>query len=87
MTGQVKFNDIGDILYVRLREGRIAKTKTFGDDRLVDVDANGVVLGVEFIGIDGELDLRGLPEQEAIRDAIVSSAVGNMNVRSDSAAA
>ena len=87
MTDQVKLNDVGDILYVHLREGEIAKTRAFGDDRLVDVDANGVVLGVEFIGIDGELDLRGLPEQEAIQDAIVSSGVGNMNVMSDSAAA
>ena len=51
MTDAVTVNDVGDILYVRLREGRIAATKALGDDRLVDVDADCVVLGVEFIGI------------------------------------
>ena len=62
MTESVRFNDVGDILYVRLREGKVATTKAFGDDRLVDLDENRAVLGVEFIGIEREIDLRGLRE-------------------------
>ncbi|MCY3567836.1 MAG: DUF2283 domain-containing protein [Chloroflexi bacterium] len=63
MKNAVTRDDVSDIVYVRLREGRIAATKAFGDDRLVDVDADGAVLGVEFIGIGNQLDLRGLPAQ------------------------
>ncbi len=59
MPEQVKLSDDGDLLYVKLREGQVAVTREFGDHRLVDFDANGMVLGAEFIGIDGEIDLRG----------------------------
>ena len=52
MTTSVTLNDAGDILYVRLRDGNVAKTRAFGDDRLVDFDANGMVIGAEFIGIE-----------------------------------
>ncbi len=72
MSESVKINDVGDILYVRLREGKIAKTKAFEADRLVDFDENHQVLGVEFIGIDDQLDLRGLPDSERLRDVLAS---------------
>jgi uncharacterized protein YuzE len=72
MTTSVTLNDVGDILYVRLRDGEVAKTRAFGDDRQVDFDADGAVIGAEFIGIEGKLDLRGLPDSEQIRDALAS---------------
>ena len=72
MTTSVTLNDAGDILYVRLRDGNVAKTRAFGDDRLVDFDANGMVIGAEFIGIEDKLDLRGLPDGERIRNTLAS---------------
>ncbi len=80
MTASVKFNDVGDILYVRLRAGKIATTRTFGDDRLVDVDANGAVLGVEFIRIDGRLDLRGLPDEADLLSVIKEQGPSDLEV-------
>ena len=83
MTESVKFNDVSDILYVRLREGKVATTKAFGDDRLVDLDENGMVLGVEFIGVDREIDLRGLPDQQLLRHSFALEEVADFAVISD----
>ena len=80
MIESLKFNDVGDILYVRLREGKIASTKAFGDDRLVDLDENRHVLGVEFIGIDDELDLRGLPEEANLLSTLSEHAAPHIEV-------
>ena len=80
MTQRVKFNDVGDILYVRLREGRIATTKSFGDHRLVDLDVNGVVLGAEFIGLDGEIDLCGLPEEGTLLSAVQGEVPSHLKI-------
>ena len=70
MTASTKFSDDYDLLYVSLQDGKVAMTKEFGDHRLVDLDASGVVLGAEFIGLDGEIDLCGLPEEEALLSAV-----------------
>ena len=74
MSAEVRVNEVGDLLYVRLRDGKIARTDTYGDHRLVDVDAHGSVLGAEFIGVDSEIDLRGLPDAARLRDALLSHA-------------
>ena len=80
VTQRVKFNDVGDILYVRLREGRIVTTKSFGDHRLVDLDASGRVLGAEFIGLDGEIDLCGLPEEGTLLSAVQDEVPSHLNI-------
>ncbi len=74
MATSVNLNDVGDIVYVRLAQGEVAETRAFGDDRLVDVNAAGGVLGAEFICAEGKIDLQGMPEQDRIRDALLASA-------------
>ena len=81
MEPSVRFNDVGDILYVRLRDGHVATTAAFGDDRLVDMDENRSVLGVEFVGVEEEIDIRGLPDQARLRDALLSSLLSHLTVR------
>lgn len=66
MTTSVRFSDDFDLLYVTLREGQVTLTREFGDHRLVDFDARGAVLGAEFIGLDGGIDLRGLPDHRKL---------------------
>ena len=83
MTTSVKLNDTRDLLYVRLREGRAAITKEFGDHRLVDLDQDGQVLGVEFIGIERQIDLRGLPEHRRIHDALIAGAPSDLMILTD----
>ncbi len=83
MTDSVKFNDAGDILYVRLREGKVATTKAFGDDRLVDLDEKRAVLGVEFIGIEREIDIRGLPDYHRLHETLISGGPPNLIIQTD----
>ncbi len=82
MTTSVTLNESGDLLYVRLREGQVAKTRAFGDDRLVDFDADGMVIGAEFLGVDGQVNLRGLPESARLSEAI-SFAEAGLEILSD----
>lgn len=60
-----------DAFYIRLHAGRIDYTEPFeGDDnRLVDYDENGLVLGVEILDAGIGIDLTGLPEAERIAKA------------------
>ena len=81
MTEHVKFSDDGDLLYVRLRDGEVARTDTYGDHRLVDVDADGAVLGAEFIGLVEGIDLQGLPDCNAIHDALMAAGVAHHTVK------
>lgn len=60
------------MMYIRLTPAKIRYTEDFGDDRLVDYDERDCVVGVEFIGIDGGVDLDGLPASDHIREALVS---------------
>jgi len=73
MTTSVNLNEAGDIVYVRLAQGEVAETRAFGDDRLVDLDAAGGVLGAEFICAEGRIDLQGMPEQRRLRDALLAA--------------
>jgi uncharacterized protein YuzE len=75
-------NDVGDIVYVRLAEGPVAETRDFGDHRLVDFDAAGAVIGAEFIGVEQQIDLRGLPSGDRLSEAI-ASADGELEILSD----
>ena len=70
---EVTMSDQGDILYVTLRETSIANTREYGDDRLLDFDRDGQLVGAEFIGVASYVDLRGLPESHRLQDAIIAS--------------
>ena len=62
MAASVSVNDAGDLVYVRLVRAAIAETRAFGEQLLVDFDADGGVIGAECIGVERASDLRGLPE-------------------------
>lgn len=79
----VTFSEEGDILYVALSDTSICTTRAFGDERLVDFDSNGQVVGAEFIGVADFVDLRGLPETVRIRDAITSDGASSFTVLMD----
>ena len=53
-----------DALYVRLRAGKVKRTKALDDLRLVDLAADDSIIGVEFLSASGGLDLSGLPREE-----------------------
>ena len=55
--------------------------KEFGDLRHVDLDEDGLVIGVEFVGASGGLELDGLPETDALVAALNSSFVTATGLR------
>lgn len=65
-------NDQGDILYVQLSDSPVASTREYGDECLVDFDANGAVVGAEFIMIDEQFDLARIPSAESFERAVKS---------------
>ena len=83
MSTHVELSDDEDLLYVRLRDGQVARTDAYGDHRLVDLDAGGAVLGAEFIGLVEGIDLRGLPDAARLRDALLSHAPPTIPVLSE----
>jgi uncharacterized protein YuzE len=77
----IEFERETDMLYVRLRDGQVARTKEFGDLRHVDLDEDGLVIGVEFVGASGGLELEGLPEAEAVAAALNTSFIAATGLR------
>ena len=65
---EVRVNEAGDILYLRLLPAPIALSREFGDLRCADYDGEGRLAGVELIGLPGGMSLRGLPEAARVRE-------------------
>ena len=69
---EVRVNDVGDILYLRFLNARIATCREFGDWRNLDYDSEGNLIGVELIGLPRGVSLLGLPEAGRIREALIA---------------
>ena len=69
---EVRVNDVGDILSLRFRKAKIADCREVDDRRCADYDSEGDLIGVELIGLPGGVSLRGLPEAERIREALLA---------------
>lgn len=69
----VQYDSEADAVYVRLREpiGDV-KSRPVDDARIVDYDAEGQVVGVELLDASHGIDLEGLPEADAIAEAMRS---------------
>ncbi len=63
-------------LYVRLNQSAVHRTRTFGDFRMVDYDAAGGIVGVEFLQINGGIDLDGLPEHRRLHTVLAAHGLG-----------
>lgn len=46
---RVNYDKEGDLLYIKLNNNKIYKTKEIGDDFLVDVDKNNNIVGIEIL--------------------------------------
>ena len=73
---QVQVDVSAGALYVRLSDSAVHKTREFGDFRMVDYDADGHVVGVEFLQIATGVDLDGLPENPRILTVLLAHGFG-----------
>lgn len=69
----VTYDRDADVLYVQLSEGESARQQSLGDLRIIDLAADGTVLGIEFIDVSGGVDLRDLPFAETVERLIHDS--------------
>jgi uncharacterized protein YuzE len=52
-----------DAVYICLADGPVSVTREMGEDRMVDFDASGTVVGVEFLNVSLGAHVGGLPVQ------------------------
>src|SRR5688500_20153888 len=68
----VTYDSEADALYVYLiaQDTDVDRTEAFGDGRMVDYDAQGQVVGVEFLDASRGIDIDGLPEADRVAEAV-----------------
>jgi uncharacterized protein YuzE len=70
-TPHAEYMEEIDILMVYVREGRVAKTRTMGHWRNIDLDEEGNVVEAEFINAASlGVDLADVPERDTIERLI-----------------
>lgn len=70
---KVTYDPQADALYVLLSDLHVKKTATLDDLRNIDYSDDGTVVGVEFIGAKGGVDLSDLPFAPTIEKVIGES--------------
>ncbi len=69
----VSYDADADVLYVRLNDGTSVRQSRLGDLRIIDCDADGTILGVDFVDASGGADLRDLPFAQGVEQLIHDS--------------
>ncbi|MSQ30370.1 MAG: DUF2283 domain-containing protein [Dehalococcoidia bacterium] len=73
---RVTYDSETDVLYVRLHDGDSAKQVLLDDARIIDRSADGVVLGIEFLGASDGVDLTDVPFAPTVQQPIEESGLG-----------
>ena len=69
-TVELRYDKEADAIYVRLRAGDYAYGEELDPERRIDYSADGKPIGVELLCASAGVDLRNLPEQDAISDLL-----------------
>jgi uncharacterized protein YuzE len=70
----VEFDPNSDALYVEfLPDVEVVRTEEVDDLRNVDYSESGDVVGVEFLGVSGGIDLSGIPRADDIVEALAEA--------------
>lgn len=60
-----------DVAYIRLSSNKVARTVELTDDVMVDVDALGVVIGVEVLALDAVIPFTRLHEELHVHSDVI----------------
>ncbi len=74
-TPFVELDPTADAAYVWLSDAETARTRGLDDSRMVDYDAAGGVVGVEFLGVSAGVNLAGVPERDAVARLLGAAAI------------
>lgn len=72
----VTYDSEADVLYVRLHDGDSVKQVFLDDSRIIDRSADGIVLGIEFLGASDGVDLSDVPFAPTVQQLIEESGLG-----------
>ena len=64
------YSKSADALYVYLSEGDVARTRIPDDRRIIDLAADGRVLGIEFVDASAGVDLKDIPSKQQVEGLI-----------------
>ena len=69
-TQHAEHDPTADAIYVYLSDTPIARTTRLDDYRNIDLDAEGGVVGVEFLGVSAGVDTRDIPFRPRVEQLI-----------------
>ncbi|MEX0683449.1 MAG: DUF2283 domain-containing protein [Dehalococcoidia bacterium] len=65
-----KHDPDADAIYVVLLDADVTRSHTLDDFRIIDYSDDRRVVGVEFLGVGGGIDLQDIPHREKVEKAI-----------------
>jgi uncharacterized protein YuzE len=71
-----KHDPEADAIYVVLAGAEVARSHTLDDLRVIDYSSDGLVAGVEFLGVGGGIDLTDIPFSDKVEKAIGELGLG-----------
>lgn len=66
MEMMLEYDPAADAAYVELSDRAVDHTGELDEDRMVDYDADGGVVGYEFLNVSRGVELRDLPHREQL---------------------
>lgn len=69
-TRRAEYDPEADAIYVRLSGARTVTSRQLDDARTIDYAPDGSVVGVEFLGVGGGVDLSDVPDRNTVEKLI-----------------
>lgn len=70
MTLKLEFDPVADAMYVLITDSQVASTRPMDSNRLLDLDSDGLVVGIEFLNASKRIDLTDIPYHDQIAGLI-----------------
>jgi uncharacterized protein YuzE len=64
------YDQDSDAIYVMLSDADVERSTSIDDFRIIDYSASGKVVGVEFLGVGGGVDLSDIPYRNTVERLI-----------------
>ncbi len=59
---EISYDKEADAMYIEFRKGKFAKNKKIGDFTIIDLDAEGNILGIELLEVSKRIPIESLTE-------------------------
>ena len=71
-----EYSPDSDAIYVHLNAGEVEKSVCLDDFRNIDYSTDGTVIGIEFLGVGGGVDLSDVPYSHKVEKLIGELGLG-----------